>query len=117
MSLLQHHNSKASFLQSSAFFMFQLSHPYVTTGKSVALICTLVFFFLSFPFFIPSLLHLFIKFTGSEHHMADSASGATGAAVNETMVAAFLLLSNLRDHGYCWGERRPEDGVFFFPAL
>ena len=53
-SLLQHHNSKASFLQSSAFFMFQLSHPYVTTGKSVALICTLVFF--SFPF-LSSFLH------------------------------------------------------------
>ena len=33
-SLLQHHNSKASILQHSAFFMVQLSHPYVTTGKS-----------------------------------------------------------------------------------
>ena len=33
-SLLQHHTSKASILQSSAFFMVQLSHPYITTGKS-----------------------------------------------------------------------------------
>ena len=32
-SLLQHHSSKASILQRSAFFMVQLSHPYVTTGK------------------------------------------------------------------------------------
>ena len=32
-SLLQHHNSKGSILQCSAFFMVQLSHPYVTTGK------------------------------------------------------------------------------------
>jgi len=32
-SLLQHHNSKASVLRCSVFFMFQLSHPYVTTGK------------------------------------------------------------------------------------
>ena len=31
--LLQHHSSKASILQCSAFFMIQLSHPYVTTGK------------------------------------------------------------------------------------
>ena len=31
--LLQHHSSKASILQSSAFFMVQLSHPYMTTGK------------------------------------------------------------------------------------
>ena len=36
-SLLQHHNSKASILWCSAFFMVQLSHPYITTGKTVAL--------------------------------------------------------------------------------
>ena len=36
-SLLQHHNSKASILQHSAFFMVQLSHPYMTTGKTKAL--------------------------------------------------------------------------------
>ena len=36
-SLLQHHNSKASILRHSAFFIVQLSHPYVTTGKTVAL--------------------------------------------------------------------------------
>ena len=37
-SLLQHHSSKASFLQCSAFFMVQLSHPYMTTGKTIVLI-------------------------------------------------------------------------------
>ena len=36
-SLLQHHSSKASILQCSAFFMVQLSHPYMTTGKAIAL--------------------------------------------------------------------------------
>ena len=36
-SLLQHHTSKASSLQLSAFFIVQLSHPYMTTGKSIAL--------------------------------------------------------------------------------
>ena len=36
-SLLQHHSSKASVLQCSAFFMIQLSHPYMTTGKTIAL--------------------------------------------------------------------------------
>ena len=35
-SLLQHHRSKASILQCSAFFMVQLSHPYMTTGKTIA---------------------------------------------------------------------------------
>ena len=36
-SLLQHHSSKASILRHSAFFIVQLSHPYMTTGKNVAL--------------------------------------------------------------------------------
>ena len=42
-SLLQHHSSKASILWHSAFFMVQPSHPYVTTGKTIALTrCTFV---------------------------------------------------------------------------
>ena len=42
-SLLQHHISKSSILQCSAFFIAQLSHPYMTTGKTIALTrCTLV---------------------------------------------------------------------------
>ena len=36
-SLLQHHSSKASTLRSSAFFIVQLSHPDMTTGKTIAL--------------------------------------------------------------------------------
>ena len=36
-SLLQHHSSKASILQRTAFFIVQLSHPYTTTGKTIAL--------------------------------------------------------------------------------
>ena len=36
-SLLQHHSSKASILQRSAFFIVQLSHPYMTTGKTIAM--------------------------------------------------------------------------------
>ena len=36
-SLLQHHSSKASVFRHSAFFMVQLSHPYLTTGKTIAL--------------------------------------------------------------------------------
>ena len=37
MSLLQHHSSEASILQHSSFLMAQLSHPYMTTGKTIAL--------------------------------------------------------------------------------
>ena len=36
-SLLQHHSSKASILRRSSFFIVQLSHPYMTTGKTIAL--------------------------------------------------------------------------------
>ena len=36
-NLLQHHNSKSSILSSSAFFMVQISHPYMTTGETIAL--------------------------------------------------------------------------------
>ena len=50
-SLLQHHSSKASILQHSAFFIFQLSHPYMTTGKIIALtIQTFVGKVMSLPF-------------------------------------------------------------------
>ena len=52
-SLLQHHSSKASILQHPAFFIVQLSHPYMTTGKTIALtrwtfvgkVMSLLFFF------------------------------------------------------------------------
>ena len=40
-SLLQHHNSKTSILRCSAFFTVQLSHPYMTTGKTISQLCKL----------------------------------------------------------------------------
>ena len=54
-SLLQHHSSKASILQHSAFFMVKLSHPYMTTGKNIALtiqtcILTIWLVIIFFPF-------------------------------------------------------------------
>ena len=50
-NLLQHHNSKASNLHGSAFFIVQISHPYMTTGKVIALtrwtfVCKVMFCFL-----------------------------------------------------------------------
>ena len=47
-SLLQHHSSKAAILQHSAFFTVQLSHPYMTTGKTIAL--TMVFEYAAFEY-------------------------------------------------------------------
>ena len=48
-SLLQHHSWKASILSHSAFFMVQLSHPYMTTGKTIALTIQTFFGKLMFP--------------------------------------------------------------------
>ena len=56
-SLLQHHISKASILQCSDFLMVQLSHPYMTTGKTIALIIwTFVSKVISLLFNVPSRL-------------------------------------------------------------
>ena len=74
-SLLQHHNSKASILQRSAFFIVQLSHPYMTTGKTKALmrqtffgkVMSLVFYMLSrlILTFLPRSKHLLISWLQS----------------------------------------------------
>ena len=58
-SLLQHHSSKVSVLQHSTFFIVQLSHPYMTTGKTIALtrqtfvdkVVSLLFIYLFYLFF------------------------------------------------------------------
>ena len=74
-NLLQHHSSKASILQCSAFFTVQLSHPYMTTGKTIALtrwtfvdkVMSLLFNMLStlVIVFIPRSKHLFISWLQS----------------------------------------------------
>ena len=74
-SLLQHHSSKASILQCLASFMVQLSHPYMTTGKTIALtrqtfvgkVMSLLFNALSrfIIFFIPRSKHLLISWLQS----------------------------------------------------
>ena len=74
-NLLQHHSSKASILWHSAFFTVQLSHPYMTTGKTIALtkrtcvgnVMSLLFNMLSrlVITFLPSSKHLFISWLQS----------------------------------------------------
>ena len=68
-TLLQHHSSKASILQHSAFFIVQLSHPYMTTGKTIALtrwtfvskVMSLLFNMLLVIAFLPRSKHLLIS--------------------------------------------------------
>ena len=65
-TLLQHHNSKASILRRSAFFIVQLSQPYITTGKTIALtrqtfvskVMSLLFFFVSAFYMLFRFVHL-----------------------------------------------------------
>ena len=74
-SLLQHHSSKATILQRSAFFTVQLSHPFMTTGKTIALtrwtfvgkIMSLLFYMLSrlVIAFLPKSKHLLISWLQS----------------------------------------------------
>ena len=74
-SLIQYHSSKASVLQGSAFFIVQLSHPYMTTGKTIALtILTFVSKVISLLFnmlsrlvitFLPRSKHLLISWLQS----------------------------------------------------
>ena len=76
-SLLQHHSSKASILLYSAFFTVQLSHPYMTTGKTIALtmwtfagkVMFLLFNMLSrlFITFLPRSKHLLISWLQSPY--------------------------------------------------
>ena len=73
-SLLQHHSSKASILQHSAFFMVQLSHPYMTTGKTIALtIRTFVSKVMSLLFIIFFYIYFFHYFSvrsqNTLHHL------------------------------------------------
>ena len=76
-SLLQHHSSKASILRRSAFFTVQLSHPYMTTGKTIALtrwtfvdkVMSLILNMLSrlVITFFPRSKHLLISWLQSQH--------------------------------------------------
>ena len=76
-SLLQHHSSKASMLKHSTFFMVQLSHPYMTTGKTITLtrwtfvgkVMSLLFNMLSrfVIAFLPRSKHF--SFHGCSHHL------------------------------------------------
>ena len=76
-SLLQHHSSKASILRNSAFFIVQLSHPYMTTGKTIALtrrtfvdkVMSLLFTMLSrlVITFLPRSKHLLISWLQSPY--------------------------------------------------
>ena len=102
-SLPQHHRSKASILQSSAFFMVQLSHQYMTTGKTIALtIWTFVSQVMSLPFnmlsriiiaFLPRSKHLLTSWIQSSSEIILEAKKIKSATVS-IFIPIHLLWSN-----------------------
>ena len=91
-SLLQHHRSKASILQCSAFFVIQLSHPYMTSGKNIALtgqtfagkVMSLLFNMLSrlVITFLPRSKHLLISWLQSPYVVILEAQKIKSATVS-----------------------------------
>ena len=82
-SLLQHHNSKALILWRSDFFMVQLSHPYMTTGKSIALT---IWTFISklMPLLFDIVSRFFIAFLPSSRYLLISWLKSPSAVIMET---------------------------------
>ena len=91
-SLLQHHSSKASVLQCSPFFLVQLSHPYRTTGKTIALtIQTFVGKVMSLLFNMLS--RFVITFLPRSKHLLSSQLQSLSAVILEPKKIKFLTLS------------------------
>ena len=95
-SLLQHHSSKASILQRSAFFVVQLSHPYTTTGKTIALtrqtfVCKVMSLFFNM---LSKLVITFIPRTKHLNFMAVVTIYSDFGA-QENKVSLFLLFPHL----------------------
>ena len=105
-SLLQHHSSKASILQYSAFFIVQLSHSHMTTGKTIALTgWTFVGKVLSLLFNMLS--RLVIAFLPRSKHIL-----LTGAVTSPRFMGKKYLFPPLQVE--CWSHRKRAYGKYVF---
>ena len=108
-SLLQHHNSKASALQHSAFFIVQLSHPYMTTGKTIALTRrTFVGKVISLP--LSMLSRLVITFLSRSKRLLISWLQSTSAVILEPPKIKSATVSPSISHEVMG----PDDMIFVF---
>ena len=90
-SLLQHHSSKASILHRSAFFIVQLSYPYMTNGKTIAFRWTFVGKVMSFLFNMLS--RLVIGFLPRSKHLLISWLQSPSAVIFEPKKINFVTVS------------------------
>ena len=111
-SLLQHHSSKASILQYSAFFIAQLSHPYMTTGKAIALnrrtfvgkVVSLLFNMLS---------RLVIAFLPRSKHLLISWLQSPSAVILEPPKVKSVTISTVFP-SICYAVMGPDAVIFVF---
>ena len=121
-SLLQHHSSKASILRRSAFFTVQLLHPYMTTGKTIALTrWTFVGKVLSLLFNVLS--RLVITFLPRSKHLLISWLQSPSAVILSFTMALIKIKTTLDSDKHYWVKHRiwfmetevfGEKGEFFF---
>ena len=111
-SLLQHHSSKASILWRSAFFTVQLSHPYMTTGETIALTRrTLVGKVMSLLFNM--LFRLVIAFLPRSKHLLISWLLSPSTVILEPRKIKFITVSILSP-SICHGMMGPGAMIFIF---
>ena len=93
-SLLQHHSSEASILRCSAFFIVQLSHPYMTTGKTIAL-TRLTFVDKVMPLLFNMLSRLVITFLPRNKHLLISCLQSPSAVILEPQKLKLATVSTV----------------------
>ena len=104
-SLLHHHSSKASILRHSAFFIVQLSHPYMTTGKTIALTrWTLVGKVMSLLFNMLS--RLVITFLPRSKHLLISWLQTTSTVILDPREIKSTTVSNVSPIYFPWSDER-----------
>ena len=92
--LIQHHSSKASILQRSAFFIVQLSHLYVTTGKTIAL-TRWIFVGTVMPLLFNMLSRLVITFLPMSKHLLISRLQLPSAVINDGSRKVKVLVAQM----------------------
>ena len=113
-SLLQHHSSKDSILQRSAFFTVQLSHPYMTTGKTIALIrWTFVGKVMSLLFNMLS--RLVIAFLSRSKRLLSSWLQSPSAVILEPQNVKFVTVSIVSPSICC--EAKGPDAMIFISGI
>ena len=111
-SLLQRHSSKASILQHSAFFMVQFSHPYMTTGKTIAL-TRLTFVGKVMLLLFNMLSKIVIAFLPRSKHLLISQLQSPSAVILESKKIQFLTVS-IVSPSICHEVMGPSAMIFIF---